>query len=411
MSKSNKTVCVIDNGLFQPLAHCLSKHFNRVLYFREWKESFPSPQDVAIGEGYNDIECVDSLMGAIKDTDLFVFPDIYWAEEQAYLRSIGKKVFGAGDAERLELYRHDFSEAIKELGMPVIPHEMVKGVKRLRERLEKVEDKYVKVSFVRGLMETWHHCDYRISKPKVDEIEYNLGCLSEDQEFMVEDAMEAKRENGSDQIVVDGRFPKIVQHGVEGKDKTYLAEMIAYSSLPKEVRQVNEWIAPLLKSYKYRCYFSTEIRVGKKDNKPYLIDPCCRHASPAGETFNTLCGNLGEMIEAAAEGELVDPKPVKRFAAQAIITSDIAETMSVPIYINPKVREWVHLYHSGIREDGQECVFKTDAQMAEIGSVVGIGNTIDEAIKQCREHAEGIECYKSGIYTDQLEDAIKDFGA
>lgn len=406
----DKTILVTDGGLFQPLAHLLAKQFSRVLYFREWRNGpFPVPQDMAIGQGYEDIERVESIMGCMDEVDLFVFPDIFFAEEQKQLRKMGKLVFGAGDGEDMELYRVDFWDQMNDLGMPTIPQVHVQGMKKLRDLLEKEEDKYIKVSFVRGLMETFKHIDYRLSKPKFDELEFKLGAFSEEQEFIIEDAMECKREVGSDQIVVDGQFAKTVQFAVEGKDKTALAMMRPYTSLPKEVQQVNAWIAPVLKSYGYRGYFSTEIRIGKKDGKPYLIDPTCRHASPCGETMNLMCENLGEMILGAAEGRVVEPKVRKKFAAQALICADMAETTSVPIYIDPKVREFVALYNSGIREsDGQEIVVFTDARMREIGSIVGLGDTIDAAIKECQRVAEGVECSFMSVYTDSLEEFKKE---
>jgi hypothetical protein len=402
MTVSNKTVLVVDNGLFQPFCHVLAKYFDRVLYCREFRHSFPRPEDLIIGTGYDDITRVESIMGHINEVDLFVFPDSYFAEEQAYLRSIGKSVFGGGWGERLELDREYLDEVLKDVGLPTIPTEVVKGMKALRERLQEVEDKYIKVSFVRGLMETWHHSDYKLSKPKIDELEFSLGCLSEEQEFIVQDSLEAKREVGSDQIVVDGKFPDVVQLAVEGKDKTSLSKMLNYSALPKEVRQVNDAIAPALENY--RGFYSSEIRVGM-DNKPYLIDPCCRHASPCGETFDLMCTNLGDIVEAAANGEMVTPTFTKRYAAQAIITADMAETNSIPIYIDPEVREFVCLYHSAIREsDDQECVIKTDSKLLEIGSVIGLGNSIDEAIKNCRDNAKKIECYKMTCSTSDLDE-------
>jgi hypothetical protein len=409
MRKLPETVTVIGAGLFQPLAHVLARHFERVLYYRPIDKEFPKPNDTVIGTGYDDIGRIDVLFdeSVIAETDLFVFPDIHWALEQKYLRSIGKLVFGSGDADALELWRHDFYKELEDAGLPTVPHEMIKGMKALREHLQKVEDKYIKVSLVRGLMETWHHTEYRLTKPKLDEIEYDLGCLSEEQEFMVQDALESEREVGSDQIIVDGRFPKTVQYSVEGKDKTCLAMMRATAALPKEVRFVNDRIGDLLKPV--RGFFSSEIRIGKKDKLPYFTDPTVRHASPAGETYLAMCGNIGEMILGAAQGVIVEPQCPNRFAAQALLVSEQAETMNVPIYIDPKVRDMVFLYHSGIREsDGQECVMKTDAKFAEIGSVVGVGKTIDEAIMACKKNAEGVEAYGLQCYTDKLDEFKKD---
>lgn len=402
----DKTVLVCDGGYFQPLAHILSKQFQRVLYFRDWRKGFYTvPSDLAIGDGYEDIERVDSLVGAIHETDLFIFPDLYWSEEQEYLKSLGKLVFGPGRGEDLELYRSDFYEMLKGVNLPVVPYEMVMGVKKLRQVLEKTEDKWIKVSFSRGVCETWHFDNYKISKPRIDQIEYELGCLSEDQSFMVQDALESKKEVGSDQIVVDGKFPKTVQYAVEGKDKTALTRMCSATALPKEVQQVNKAISPLLLSI--RGYFSTEIRIGV-DGNPYLIDPTCRHASPCGETYDLLCSNLGEIILAAAQGEIQEPVVKDKFAAQAVITSELAETMSLPIYIHPRVRQNVFLYHSGIRDDGQECVFKTGQKISEIGSIAATGKTIDEAINRCREVAKDVKGFKVTICLDNIEEHKKE---
>jgi hypothetical protein len=405
---SNKTVLVTDGGLFQPLAHLLAEHFERVLYFREWRNGpFPTPMDMKIGKGYEDITRVDSIMGHINEVDLFVFSDLFYAEEQEYLRALGKSVFGAGNGEEMELWREDFKDQMKQLGMPVIPHEMVTGITALREYLKKHDNVYVKVSFVRGLKETFFSQRYDLSKPDIDAIEDKLGVFSEEQEFMVEKKTECVREDGSDQIIAGGKFPKTVQFSVEGKDKTALTRMVKATDLPKGVRKVNDWIQPLLEEYDYCGYFCTEIREGE-DGKPYLIDPCCRHPSPAGEPYNLLCRNIGAIIEAASEGEIEEPDFEDAFAAQAIMSADMATTTSVPIWIPPKYRRNVALYNSAIMEDGQEVVVLTrDPKAPEIGSVVGTGKTIDAAIKQCEDIAKQIECAHLGIYTDKLQDAKK----
>lgn len=407
----DKACMVFDNGLFAPLAHRLARDFGKVLYHRGTRHAFPSPADSAIGAGYEKIERVENWELHIDDVDLFVFPDIYWAETQAYLRGLGHRVFGGGWGEDLELWRDDFYSTLKKNKLNTIPWEMVKGMTALREHLEDAEDKYIKVSYHRGLMETFRWIDMRISKPRLDVLQHDLGALSEDQWFLVQDSLATDREVGSDQIVVEGRFPKTVQYAVEGKDKTGLARMVPYARLPKEVLEVNEKLKPVFDSVNalhpeynpYRGFFSTEIRVAK-DGKPYFTDPTCRMASPCGETYMLMCENFSEMIWAAAEGEIVEPVVEKGFAAQAIIQADLAETQSIPIFIDPKVRGQVCLYHSGVRGDGQECVFKSDAAMLELGSCVGLGKTIDAAIEDCRKVASKIECDKMSVAVDALEE-------
>lgn len=411
MNFSDKTAMVIENGLFAPLAHRLARDFGRVLYHRGTRHAFPVPNDSAIGRGYKKVERADSWEAHVDEVDLFVFPDLYWSDTQAYLRSLGHRVFGCGWGEELELWRDDFYSTLKDNKLNTVPWEMVQGMTALREHLEDEEDKYIKVSYHRGLMETFKWVDMRISKPRLDVLQHDLGSLSEDQWFLVQDALDSKREVGSDQIIVDGMFPKTVQYAIEGKDKTGLARMLPYARLPKEVLEVNNKLAPVFAfadrdhtGYNpYRGFFSTEIRVAK-DGKPYLTDPTCRMASPCGETYMLMSENFSEMIWAAAEGEIVEPEVKKPFAAQAMIQADLAETQSIPIFIDPKVRDQVCLFHSGIRGDGQECVFKSDAGMLEIGSVIGLGKTIEAAIEDCRAAAAKVVCDKMSVAVDALDE-------
>lgn len=412
MNLSDKTAMVVDNGLMQPLAHRLSKEFGRVLYLRDHKHAFPVPMDSAVGKGYGHITRVDSWEKHVDEVDVFIFPDLYWAETQAYLRSLGKRVFGAGWAEGLELWRDDFYSTLKEAGMNAPKWQMVRGVADLREHLEDEENKYIKVSYHRGLMETFKWVDSFISSTDLDDLAAKLGPLADQQWFLVQDELECKCELGSDQIIVDGRFPKWSQYAIEGKDKTCLAMMRRDTDLPKEVQQINRDISAVIRDFAgdgwnpYRGFFSTEIRVAK-DGKPYLTDPTCRMASPCGETYMLMCENIGEMIWAAADGELVEPKFTHRFAAQALIQADAAEEHNVPIEIDPKVRDMVCLYHSGKKENGEEIVLRTDAGLLEIGSVVGLGKSIDAAIENCRENAKKIRGRKLTIAVDGLEEFAK----
>src|SRR6266576_2239924 len=108
MNFSDKTAMVFDNGLFQPLVHRLARDFGRVLYHRGTRHAFPMPNDSAIGSGYEKATRADSWEAHVDEVDLFVFPDLYWADTQAYLRSLGHRVFGCGWGEELELWRDEF---------------------------------------------------------------------------------------------------------------------------------------------------------------------------------------------------------------------------------------------------------------------------------------------------------------
>jgi len=227
------------------------------------------------------------------------------------------------------------------------------------------------------------------------------------QEFVIEEGIPDAQEVGYDGFTVGGAFPKLAQWGVEIKDCGYAAEIKPYDQLPDSVRFVNDKLAAPMKACGYQGFFSTEIRVGK-DKKPYLIDFTARHASPAGECIQELYGNLGEIIEAGAHGELVEIKPTAKYAAQAILTSSFAEEKWLPIYIPENVRDNVKLYHS-CKVGDQEYIVPTEADMSEIGSVVATGQTLDEAIKKCRVIAEQVEGYQVKAKLDALDQAKDEF--
>ena len=398
-----KTICILENGLFQSFAHRMARDFKRVLYWKPWVTSFSHPNDKHTGEGYPDIERVDSWLEHIDEVDVWAFPDIHYAPEQAYLRGLGKQVWGAGDCEELELLRGETKELMEDIGLPVQPWAWVKGMKELRAFIKKNPGWHVKVSTVRGLTESFHAIDYDLVKPKLDSIEHELGGRAEVQEFIVEEGV-GGIESGYDGFFV-GDFPKIAQVGIEVKDQGFLCSLLPYTRIPKEVREVNDKLKPILQKYGYAGSFSTEVRISK--GKGYCIDFTCRSASPAGETMQELFLNYGEIVEAGSRGELVEPVIKDRFAAQAILTSSFADENWLPIEIPKEIRNQVKLYHSCMVGD-QEFIIPTDSDMCEIGSVVATGKTLDEAIEKVSAYAGKIKAFGLKCRTDILKEAKKD---
>lgn len=402
----NKTVLICDGGLFQPLVHLIADQFARVIYYRRWESSFPTKDELMIGTGYDMFEKVDSIWEVVNEVDIFIFPDIGFEEEQVYLKSIGKRVFGAMRGSEIEQCRAESKELFASIGLPVQPWRTIMGITSLREYLMEHDDVYVKVSRIRGIGETFGGMQYHLLKGTVDDIAAKLGVYSEQQEFVVEDAIPDAIEMGYDGYTISGQYPAKAIVGIEVKDAGYIGMVKPYEMLPKEVRFVNEKLAPTFKEYGYNSFWSDEIRIGK-DKKPYLIDPTCRMASPAGECYLHLFENWGEIIDMGSNGILVNPKTTKRFAAQAILTCSDAEDHQVAIDIDPSIRKFVMLYHSA-KIDGYEVVLPTDAKMIEIGSVVGVGNTVDEAINQCIKHCGMVHANKLKDRCDSLPDAKAD---
>lgn len=399
-----KTILVYEGGIFQSVAHRLARDYERVLYFRQWVSTFPHSNDYQIGRGYDNIERVDYFWDAMPYADVFCFPDIGYADLEMFLRSMGRPVFGAGSGADMELLRAPFKELLTELGLPVAPYKVVTGIDELREELEKTNDKYIKVSLLRGIAESWHHINYDLSEPKLADMEHELGARAKIQEFIIEDAIPTENEVGYDGYNVHGLFPHQALFGYEIKDKAYFGKVVPYSALDKNIRLVNDKLAPVFAQYQYQGFVSTEIRVS--NGKPYLNDMTCRAPSPAGEAFQELCENFGEVVDGAAHGVLVEWKPKAKYAAQVILKSDFAEDNWLPITIPDDLKDCVKLFHS-CKVEGQEYVVPMELDMPQIGSVVAIGNTKQEAAKRCLEYAERIEAYGLTFEKEALAEAMK----
>ena len=170
MNLKDKTVCIVDNGLFVSFARTLSKGFGRTLYHKPFQSAFVRTNDLAPGTGFPELEvCAQplALLGSTPEDDeidLWVFLDLYQSGLQEFLRMTGRRVWGAGQGEEMELQRWSFKQHLKKLGLPVQPIEHIFGMDKLREYLKKNEDKYVKTSFTRGDFETFHHDSYELTR-------------------------------------------------------------------------------------------------------------------------------------------------------------------------------------------------------------------------------------------------------
>ena len=402
MAVINKTICCVEGGLFSSWAFRLAKEYERVLLFRPWTKSFSHPNDFYIAGGYPQFERVENFWDHVDEVDTFCFLDIHFADWADHLRGLGKPVWSAFHGEELELLRAETKDLLKEVGLPVNRYEVVNGMDDLRDYLQKNENQHVKISKLRGLTETFKSLNYDLSKVKLDEIEHKLGGASSIQEFVCEDDIKDISEVGYDGWVIDGRFPKTAVVGCEIKDCGSASVVKPYGLLPREVRTTNDKLSKKLDEYGYRGFWSTEIRVTK--NGYFPIDFTTRAASPCGENMQELFSNMGEVIEAGAHGEIVEPKPVAKYAVQAMITSAFSEENWLPIDIPDKIRGNVKLYHC-CKIDGQEFIVPTSVDLIECGSVVGTGDSIDAAIKQCEKYAEQIKGYQVKVNTDALGEA------
>ena len=406
MDLQDKTICIYEQGLFSSWAEKMTQYFGRVLYYMPFKSAFPRTQQYVVGTGYSGVERITDFWDHVDDVDIFMFPDVYDGDLQVYLREEGWPVWGCGKGEELEIYRWQTKQFLKkDIGLPVQPVERIIGVEALREHLKEVENKYVKISMLRGDFETFHHQEYLLSEPLLDEIEQKLGPYKHSKEFIVEDAIDNAVEIGYDGFTIDGQYPDPSMLGFEIKDVCFAGAVRTYSKLPRQLREVNEKLSPLFADYNYRGFWSSEVRI-PKDGKPYLTDPCCRAGSPPSELYQEMFSNWGDIIWNGAHGALVSPVPVAKFGVEALLHSDWADTHWQAVYVEPSARPFVKLRNFCQSED-TIYVAPQVVGLPEIGAVVGIGDSLLDAIKNLKEHADKIKGFRLSKNLESIPQALE----
>ena len=102
-------------------------------------------------------------------------------------------------------------------------------------------------------------------------------------------------------------------------------------------------LAKVMKSYGYRGFYSTEIRVGK-DGVPFLIDPTMRTPNPPGFLYSEMYSNFSEIVWKGANGILVDPKPLGKFGVQLQMKSSWSDSGHwQPIDFDMKFRQQIKI--------------------------------------------------------------------
>jgi hypothetical protein len=396
MRKSVEEVvaCVVDYGTFTALAEKLAETMKTVYYSSPVEKEYQNIIDASTGEGLPKVIKLDDFFDPdiFRTIDLFVFPDIGYGGLQRYLRSIGKAVWGSNGAHELELERDLFLDVLKEAGLDLVKSEVIHGLTALGKHLKTVKNKWIKINRFRENMETWHHVDYEHSIRKLESLAVVFGGAKEQVTFVVQDTIKSDVECGYDGWCVDGEYPTKSFQGYEKKNELYLGTWLYDSELPKEIAFVNDKMAPILKKYGYRNWWATEIRVA--EGIPYFIDPTARHPGQTGEHQWESCTNLADIVWQGANGILIKPKFGWKFAAEATLhyeagsdSEAISEEWKV-LNIPKDVKRWFKPYHYCII-DG--IYHFTPNKKDEVGVVLGVGNSIKEAIDHLKDNLKQLK--------------------
>lgn len=404
----SKTVLVWDNGVFPEFARRLADSFGKVLFFAPWSGGYPVSKGLLIGHGDDKVERITDPWPFIErdEIDLYFFGDVYEGALQSYMRSQGKRVFGCGRGAELELDRVKAKKIMAEAGVPVGAYKEIVGIGALRKFLEANDNQFVKIDATRGDMETFHAPTYTRIEPRLDELEHSLGAQAEIKRFVVEAGIDDAIEAGYDGYTIDGKFPKVAIAGIEVKDRAYVGRIMPYAKMPRQVVDVNSALSSAMKEYKYRGFFSNEVRI-TEDGNGYPIDLTARLGSPPSEVYQEMFSNLAEIVWYGAEGILIEPEYSDIWGAEVLMLSDWADKNWLHVEIPDEVRDNVKLRNFCVIE-GEHYVVPQLCGAPEVGAIVATGKTAKEAIAKVKAVAEKVKGYNLEMPIEAMDDALAD---
>lgn len=405
MNLSNEVALVCTHGLFVSMAQRLARDFGKVyLCVPHTHSSFPTMNGALLGYGMDNVELVDSVFfDKFDEVTIFVFPDLEFSDEQLYLESIGKRVWGSRKGEEIEMFRDLCKEEMAKLGLPLQPWKKIVGMDALREHLKANANQFVKLNRWRGHFETFKSVDYDTSKVKLDEIEHKMGGNVVLAEFMVEDELPDCVETGIDTFCIDGMYPQKTIIGFECKDLGYIGQFMEWENIPPILREWNEKMGPVFAKYGYRGWLSNELRV-TEDLAAYMIDATCRAPSPPSELFQEQYANFSEIIWKGANGEMPMPVAAAKWGVEIILRSSWAEKNWQPVTFDPKFANQVKLFNAEC-VDGQWFIVPQDEELKEIGAIIGLGDTLESAVENAKEVAATIKGFGIDIPEGSIDKA------
>lgn len=381
---SEATCLCFDHGLFTTLAERLARDgFGRVLYHSPYEEGFSKLNSAILGFGLDGVERVNDIWEVKDEVDVWCFPDIEHGGLQLELESQGRHVWGSRKGDSLELFREKFHKVLERLGLDVPKYRTIQGLTKLREFLKSNDGEwFIKISRWRGSFETQKFRSWKLDEGLIDLWAVKFGPAKDIIPFMVFDPIETELEIGGDTYCIDGQWPDLMLHGDENKDKAYISTVTKRTDMPPQIQDVLEAFGPELKEYRYRNFWSMEVRV--KDDAAYFGDATCRAPMPATPSQLENIKNLPEVIYHGAQGELVQPEYEKQFTCEVIVNMKGDRHAWGVADIPKELSRWLKLPNS-CQIDGLRC-FPPDEQHGEaIGWMVAMGDSIEEVIATMKE--------------------------
>ena len=411
---SRKVVVFWDaSGSYTHMAEAVVSDYARVLYYVPYESGFPSPLPFLPGYGVEGLErigvgqSIEDFWDAIEIADLVVFTDVGNGGLQEYLRSQGIPVFGSGRGGRLEQDRLFLRTTARNAGLDVAGYFPIRGVDALRELFlgeDDIGEHYIKLSYWRGLAETFHHTSPFMTRSWLDELSLDAGPYANEIEFLVELPINEEPciEVGIDTYSAEGLFPDTILWGYEAdKDNCFVGSA---HPLPRRLAEVANKLSVVLQQTHYRGPLSTETR--ECPEKSYIIDFTARFPEPPSSLQRFMVANLAEIYWETANGRIVEPNVVAPIGVQIVWKSAYGARHPVAVNVGRWDRVTVH-GHACI--DGQHYAV-SPAELEEQGGAVGLGSTVEAALEDAIDAADSVEGrevkYDSGAL-EKIAEAIQ----
>jgi len=319
---ANKKILFYDLGANVDFCAGVGRDFGAAMYYSPWEGFLPDSRDALIGRDMGPLERVDSFFKNIDAVDVIAFTDVGMGDLAAWLREGGYAVWGGGNAEVLELDRWGFLKMLRDVGAPVPETQRIVGMDALTDHLldPANADRWLKRSYFRNDFETFHHEDYELSRPFLDNLRQKVGPHADEIEVLSQVSCPGREIGYDGPFCIDGRYAQNAVWGYEKKDKGYVGKSCGFGDLPASLREAAEIMAPMLEAMGCRGNFHCEVREGD-DGVSYITDPCVRPGSPPIECMTDFITNWPQVVYGGARGEVVEPEFAAAYTAALVMTS------------------------------------------------------------------------------------------
>ena len=417
----DKTIIIYDRGAYSYIAQFMAHYYGKVQYHNPSVGLYEKSPLSQIGKGLIGVDWLEDFWAEIvkivkenpKEKPVIFFPYIYDGSKQEALRLLGFPVCGSGMSEKMELNKLYYKQQVEKYmgAKSVIRTYLAKGLDDVREYLKNRDHAVLKnLEKYRGDFETFTHDNPHETEAFLLDVEYSLGVeRAKEIAIGIEKFVDIDCETGCDGFRLDDQMAPNMTVGYEIKDKGYV--MRVFEKAPPPIKKVNDALGPVYKRLGYRGPYSNEMII-TKDGRIFPIDDTTRCGSPPTPSLIELYGKYyAQGVYDLAHGVMPSGDTEWKYGAEIILSSTwhIKNQLWVGC---PKNFDRNLKLHNGVMKRGEYyCIPDlTEDSSDEFGSVVGVGNTLKEAITKATDAIKELHVhdlsYKEGLF-DECEEVIE----